>query len=95
MFYLLVTVSCAYLLPVSLQSLCVSVLSTKKIKKNQKKIVQCYRVLSDFHPMTNDYYVTCLGEFSIILFYLHKFTSLGEIAQNCSYLPYINLNLLN
>ena len=43
--------------------------------------VQCYSVLSDFHPMTNDDYVTLLGEFSVILFYLHKFTSLGEIAK--------------
>ena len=45
--------------------------------------------------MANDEYVTWLGEFSVKLFYLQKFTSLGEIAKNCSYLPYINLNLLN
>ena len=52
MFYLLVKVSFAYLLPVSLKSLCVSVLSTKD------NLVQCYSVLSDFHPMANDDYVT-------------------------------------
>ena len=51
MFYLLVKVSLAYLLPVSLKSLCFSVLSTKRQKDN---FVQCYSVLSDFHPMTND-----------------------------------------
>ena len=53
MFYLLVKVSFAYLLPVSLKSsLCFSVLSTKD------NFVQCYSVLSDFHPMANDNYVT-------------------------------------
>ena len=52
MFYLLVRVSFAYLLPVSLKSLCVSVLFTKD------NFVQCYSVLSDFHPMANDHYVT-------------------------------------
>ena len=44
--------------------------------------------------MTNDDYVTWLGEFSVIVFYLHKATSLGEIAKNGSYLPYIKLNFL-
>ena len=29
---------------------------------------KCYSVLSDFHPMANDDYVTGLGEFSAILF---------------------------
>ena len=57
--------------------------------------LQCYRVQSDFHPMANDDYVTWLGEFSVILLNLHKVTSLGEIAKNCSYIPYINLNILN
>ena len=52
MFYLLVKVSFAYLLTVSLKSLCVSVLST------EDNFIQCYSVLSDFHPMTNDNYVT-------------------------------------
>ena len=52
MFYLLVKVAFAYLLLVSLKSLPVSVLSTKR------RIVQCYIVLSDFHPTTNDNYVT-------------------------------------
>ena len=52
MFYLLVKVSFAYLLPVSLKSLCVSVLSKKDA------FVQCYSVLSDFHLMANDGYVT-------------------------------------
>ena len=56
---------------------------------------QCYSVLSDFHPMANDDYVMWLGEFSVLLFYLLKVTSLGEIAKNCFYLPYINLNFLN
>ena len=45
--------------------------------------------------MANDDHVTWLGELSVILFYLHKVTSLGEIAENCSYLPYINSNFLN
>ena len=45
--------------------------------------------------MTNGDYVTWLGEFSAIVFYLHKLISLGEIAKNCSNLPYINLNFLN
>ena len=49
MFYLLVKVSFAYLLPVSLKSLCVFVLSTER---------QFRSVLSDFHPMANDDYVT-------------------------------------
>ena len=48
MFYLLVKVSFVYLLPVSLKSLCFSVLYTKYI------FVQCFSVLSDLHPMTND-----------------------------------------
>ena len=52
MFYLLVKVSFAYLLPVSLNLLCFYVLSTKS------NYVQCYSVLSDFHPMANDDYVT-------------------------------------
>ena len=51
MFYLMVKVSFAYLLTVSLKSLCISVLSTDNF-------VQCYSVLSDFHPMANDDYVT-------------------------------------
>ena len=89
MFYLLVKVSFAYLRPVSLKSLCFSVLSTKR------HFIQCYSVLSDFHPMANNDYVTLLGELSVIVFYLHKVTSLGEIAKSCSNLPYINLNVLN
>ena len=52
MFYLLVKISFAYLLPVRLKSLCFSVLFTKD------NFVQCYNVLSDFHPMANDDYVT-------------------------------------
>ena len=52
MFYLLVKVSFAYLLSVSLKSLCFSVLSTKD------NFVQCYSVLSDFQPKVNDDYVT-------------------------------------
>ena len=52
MFYLLVKVSFAYLLPVSFKSLCFSILSTKN------NFVQCYSVKSDFHPMANDDYVT-------------------------------------
>ena len=43
--------------------------------------VQCYSVLSDFHPTANDDYVTQLGEFSVKLFYLHKVTSLREFAK--------------
>ena len=45
MFYLLVMLWLAYLLPVSLNSLCFSVLSAKG------EFVQCYTVLSDFRPM--------------------------------------------
>ena len=52
MSYLLVKVSFAHLLPVSLKSLCFSVLSTKY------NFVQCYSVLSDFHPMANGVYIT-------------------------------------
>ena len=52
MFYLLVKVSFAYLLPVSLKSLCFSVLLQKD------NFIQCYSVLSDFHPMANDDYFT-------------------------------------
>ena len=89
MFYLLVKVSFAYLLPVSLNR-CAFLFYLQN-----DKFVQCYSVLSDFHPMANDDHVTCLREFSVILFYLHKVTILGEIAKNCSYLPYINLNFLN
>ena len=47
MFYLLVKVSFAYLPPVSLKSLCFSVLSTK----GQFRSV--HSVLSDFHSMPN------------------------------------------
>ena len=43
--------------------------------------------------MANDAYVTWLGEFSVKLFYLHKVTSLGEIAKTSSYLPYINFKI--
>ena len=46
MFYLLVKVSFAYLLPVSLKSL------------QKDNFVQCYSVLSDFHPMANEDFVT-------------------------------------
>ena len=42
MFYLLVKVSFAYLLPLSFKSLCFSVLSTKD------NFVQCYSFLSNF-----------------------------------------------
>ena len=52
MFYLLVKVVFAYLFPVSLKSLCFSVLST------MVNFVQCYSVLSDFHPMAYGDYVT-------------------------------------
>ena len=90
MFYRLVKVSFAYLLPVGLKSLCFIVLDLQK-----DNFVQCYSVLSDFHPMANDDYVTCLDEFSVILFYLPKITCLGEIGKNCSYSPYINLNFIN
>ena len=75
MFNLLVKVSFAYLLPVSLKSLCFSVYLQKY------NFVQCYSVLSNFYPVANDDYVTCLGEFCIILFYIHRVTSLGEIAK--------------
>ena len=81
MFYLLVKVSFAYLLPVSLKSLCLQ----------KDNFVQCYSVLSDFHPIANDDYVT----FSVIVFYLHNVTFLGELAKTCSYLPHIYLNFLN
>ena len=75
MLYLLVKVSFAYLLPVSLKLLCFSVLSTKG------QFVQCYSVLSDFQPMAHDDYVTWLGEFSVILFYLLKVTSLEKLLK--------------
>ena len=52
MFYLLEKVSFAYLLPVSAKLLCFSV----RIQKDN--FVLCYSVLSDFHPMANDDYVT-------------------------------------
>ena len=45
--------------------------------------------------MAHDDYVTWLGEFSVILFYLLKVTSLEEIAKNYSYLSYITLDFLN
>ena len=47
MFYLLVMLLFAYLLPVSLNSLCFSVLSSLQ----RADFVQCCTVLSDFHPM--------------------------------------------
>ena len=52
MFYLLVKVSFAYLLPVSFKSLYVLFYLQKD------NFVQCYSVLSNFHPMANDDYVT-------------------------------------
>ena len=52
MFYLLVKVSFAYLLPVSLQSRCFLFYLQKD------NFVQCYSVICDFHPMANDDYVT-------------------------------------
>ena len=76
MFFLLVKVLFAYLLPVKLK---IAVLSLFYLLKDN--FVQCYSVLSDFHPMANDGYAVRLGEFSVILFYLHKVTSLGEIAK--------------
>ena len=51
MFYLLVKVSFAYLLPVKLK---IAVLSLFYLQKHN--FVQCYSVLSDFHPMANDDY---------------------------------------
>ena len=44
--------------------------------------------------MIMSHYVTWLGEFSVLLFYLPKVTSIGEIAMNCSDLAYMNLNFL-
>ena len=66
MFYLLVKVSFAYLLPVSLKSLCFSVLSRSNIRMYfasrfyllKDNFAQCYSVLCDFHPTANDNYVT-------------------------------------
>ena len=52
MFYLLVKVSFAYLLLVSLNR-CAFLIYLQK-----DNFVQCYSVLSDFHPMVNDDYVT-------------------------------------
>ena len=52
MFYLLVKVSFAYLLPVSLNR-CAFMFYLQKVN-----FVQCYSVLRDFHPMANDDYVT-------------------------------------
>ena len=54
MLYLLVKVSFAYLLPVSLKLLCVSV--HKHLHKDN--FVQCYSILNDFHPIANDNFVT-------------------------------------
>ena len=51
MFYLLVKVPIAYLLPVSLNR-CAFLFYLQK-----DNIVQCYSVLSDFHPMANGDYV--------------------------------------
>ena len=59
MFYVPVKVSFAYFLPVSLKLLCFSVNRCAFLFYLQKdNFVQCYSVLSDFHPMTNDDYVT-------------------------------------
>ena len=52
MFYLLVESFIALILPVSFKSLCFLF-----YLKNDN-FVQCYSVLSDFHPMANDDYVT-------------------------------------
>ena len=62
--------------PSRLKSLYFSALSTKR----QFHFVQCYSVLSDFHPMAKNHYVTRLDEFSVIMFYLLKVISLGEIG---------------
>ena len=50
MFYLVVKVLFAYLLPVSLNAFLFYL--------QKDNFVQCSSVLSDFHPMTNDNYVT-------------------------------------
>ena len=52
MFYLLVKVSFVYLLPVSLNRYAFLFYLQKD------NFVQCYSVLSDFHPIANDDYVT-------------------------------------
>ena len=52
MFYLLVKVLFAYVLPVSLK-FCAFLFSLQK-----DNFVQCYSVLSQFHPMANDDCVT-------------------------------------
>ena len=52
MFYLLVKVSFAYLHPVTLNH-CAFLFYLQK-----DNFVQCYSVLSDFHPMANGDYVT-------------------------------------
>ena len=52
MFYLLVKVSFAYLFRVSLKSKCFL------FHLQNDNFVQFYSDLSDFHPMTNDDYVT-------------------------------------
>ena len=52
MFYLLVKVSFAYPFPVA-QNRYVFLFYLQK-----DNFVQCYSVLSDFHPMANDDYVT-------------------------------------
>ena len=51
MFYLLVKVSIAYLLPVSLNR------SAFMFYLQKDNFVQCYSVLSDFHTMANDDYI--------------------------------------
>ena len=52
MFYLLVKVLLAYLLEVDLNR-CAFLFYLQK-----DNFFQCYSVLSDFHPMANDFYVT-------------------------------------
>ena len=47
----------------------------------KEHFVQCYSVLSDFHPMANDDYVTWLGEFSVIVFHLHKSLPLENLKK--------------
>ena len=81
MFYLLVKVSFAYLFQVDLNR-CAFLFYLQK-----HNFFQRYSDLSDFHSMAKDFYVTWLDEFSVILFYLLKVTSLEEIGLKLEFRP--------
>ena len=90
MFYLLVNVSFAYLLPVTLYSLCFFLFYLQNVN-----FVQCYSVLCDLFPMTDSDLCHVIELVQCHTVISAKITYLEKIGKIRSHLPYIKLIVLN